>query len=412
MEAEYDNKNKYFTRMTLTKSHEKQIIETLNIFIIFEYFFGIFRFERVNEELREPNWKKKVLSFCITSTCAISFVAYSVITLNIVMRATMREAIYINLTCITTMLLQFCSSALSSTFFFNFTNIRIITTLANLDVMLQIEDYKNFYKKCLFTTYKYVTVVFITQVTLSIIDGFTMYLGWAVPAAFLDFSQRLTILTFCKYVDLLRRRLKIINNYLKAFTDECEKETITVFTLRSRTNKTTQAINFIGHASDNNTKIRDLSRMYGMIGQACSMVNKIFNFLILTILFNSFIFIITIMWISLVMYRNSSDNLGLYINVVLSFFCWISYLLFITITCQRLVSLRNKTKILLNKIVMNYDLPTTMRDQAKAFMQLVEAFPLRIHVYDMFSIDISLMLKFISVATTYLIVVIQIFNFF
>ncbi|XP_063891698.1 uncharacterized protein LOC135117152 [Helicoverpa armigera] len=239
-----------------------------------------------------------------------------------------------------------------------------------------------------------------------------MYLGWAVPAAFLDFSQRLTILTFCKYVDLLRRRLKIINNYLKAFTDECDGDTVTVFTLRSRTNKTTQTINFIGHASDNNTKIRDLARMYGMIGQACSMVNKIFNFQILTVLFNSFIFIITIMWISLVMYRNSSDNLGLYINVVLSFFCWICYLLFITITCQRLVSLRNNTKILLNKIVMNYDLPTTMRDQAKAFMQLVEAYPLRIHVYDMFSIDISLMLKFISVATTYLIVVIQIFNFF
>ncbi|XP_063891696.1 uncharacterized protein LOC135117150 [Helicoverpa armigera] len=159
----------------------------------------------------------------------------------------------------------------------------------------------------------------------------------------ISFVQRLEIITFCKYIDLLSCRLQIINKYLKTFVDEQNRKSVTVFTMESKTIRTKETVNFIGNASESNTKIRDLAQMYGMIAH----------------------------------------------------------------TCERLLSVRNETKILVNKIIMNYDLPTTMRDQAKAFMELVEAWPLHIHIYDMFSVDITLMLKFISVATTYFIVVIQ-----
>ncbi|XP_063891694.1 uncharacterized protein LOC135117148 [Helicoverpa armigera] len=140
--------------------------------------------------------------------------------------------------------------------------------------------------------------------------------------------------------------------------------------MESETIRTKETVNFIGNASESNTKIRNLVQMYGMIGHTCSMIGKIFSLQILAIL--------------------------------------ITYMSF---TCERLLSVRNETNILVNKIIMNYDLPTTMRDQAKAFMQLVEAWPLRIYIYDMFSVDITLMLKFISVATTYFIVVIQVVHF-
>ncbi|XP_063891692.1 uncharacterized protein LOC135117146 [Helicoverpa armigera] len=181
--------------------------------------------------------------------------------------------------------------------------------------------------------------------------------------------------------------------------------------MESETVRTEDTVNLIGDTSESNTKIRDLAQMYGMIGHTCSMIGKIFSLQILTILMSVFILLITIMYTSLIVYQTSMDVFGQTVNAIVSFSFWIFYLAFMSFKCERLLSVRNETKILLNKIIMNYDLPTTMRDQAKAFMQLVEAWPLRIHIYDMFSVDITLMLKFISVATTYFIVVIQVVNF-
>nr|XP_034829442.1 uncharacterized protein LOC117986676 [Maniola hyperantus] len=81
-------------------------------------------------------------------------------------------------------------------------------------------------------------------------------------------------------------------------------------------------------------------------------------------------------------------------------------------TCEVLLLKRNSTKILVNELIMNYDLTRQMRLQAKAFMELIEVWPLQIYAYDMFAIDIKLMLKFISVSTTYLIVIIQVSHFY
>ncbi|XP_063891693.1 uncharacterized protein LOC135117147 [Helicoverpa armigera] len=233
---------------------------------------------------------------------------------------------------------------------------------------------------------------------------------WAFVVGMITFVQRLEVITFCKYIDLLRRRLEIINKYFKTFVNEQDTKYVTVFTMESETIRTKETVNFIGNASESNTKIRDLAQMYGMIGHTCSMIGKIFSLQILAILISVFLLLITIMYNSLIVYRTSSDW-GTIVNTIVSFSFWIFYLAYMSFTCERLLSVRNETNILVNKIIMNYDLPTTMRDQAKAFMQLVEAWPLRIYIYDMFSVDITLMLKFISVATTYFIVVIQVVHF-
>ncbi|XP_049703753.2 uncharacterized protein LOC126056122 [Helicoverpa armigera] len=217
-------------------------------------------------------------------------------------------------------------------------------------------------------------------------------------------------MTFCKYNDMLRRRLKVINQYVQVFADEQEQDTATVFIVKPKNEQEKEELHFIGRPSDDNTKIRDIAKMYNVIGQICTMVNEVFNFLILAFLATTFTYIILNMWTCLHYYRIGLKDLGMLINITGSFFFWILYVVVISITCERLLLVRNDTKIQVNKIVMNYDLPKSMREQAKTFMELIEAWPLRIHVFDMFSVDISLMLKFISVATTYLIVVIQMFN--
>lgn len=79
--------------------------------------------------------------------------------------------------------------------------------------------------------------------------------------------------------------------------------------------------------------------------------------------------------------------------------------------CENFLSTRDHTKVLVNELVMDYKLPASARAQAKVFMELIDIWPLRIYVYDMFSVDITLMLKFISISTTYLIIIIQISHF-
>ncbi|KAH9630096.1 hypothetical protein HF086_004802 [Spodoptera exigua] len=414
MEAEKEDKKKSpGEKKKIADESEKQIVESINIIIFIEYIHGIFRFSLVNEKLRTPDWKMKAFTVFIITAFVVLFTTYFVLPTDITHYDNENYVQTADKVRVIILFIQYAVCTFTASFLVNSNNIRIITTLANLDKMLQVEKSSNFYSKSRWETYKYMVLVVISQLATSILDFVAIGdVAWAIAATPLNFIQKLEIITFCKYVDFLRRRLLMINSYLKTFVDEQDQETTTVFTIRSRTMETTEKFNFIGRASDSNTKIRDTAKMYDVIGQICTMVNEVFNFQILTILMSTFAFIIIIMWTSLYYYRSAISDLSLLMNVIVSSFFWICYVAIMSIACERLLLVRNETKILVNKVIMNYDLPKTMRVQAKAFMELVEAWTLRIYIYDMFSVDITLMLKFISVATTYLIVVIQIFNFF
>nr|XP_049703410.1 uncharacterized protein LOC126056039 [Helicoverpa armigera] len=399
----YRNRNK--------RTGEEQIFNTLKIIIKIEYFVGIFRFALLNEKLSRPNWRMKSISIFIITISVVWFFSFAAYNLELPGVDDVTSYKFMNLICITFMFLQFFVSA-STTFTFNTSNICIISMLAKVDTMLKVENLSNFYKKSSLDTSIYLALVITTQILVNITDFLTVHISWAITAGFLDFVQRLEIAAFCIYVGLLKGRLNMVNHYLKTFVDDQGKKAATALTIVFRRG-IIENFTFIGQVRENNTKIRDLAKIYVMIGQICSKVNEIFNMQILTILMNTFITMIDMMWTCLVMYRApTSPKLGVLINVTLSCCTWISFIAMMSITCERFLYVRNETKILVNKIIMNYDLPTTMRDQAKAFMQLVEAWPLRIHIYDMFSVDISLTLSFISVATTYLIVLIQVIKFF
>ncbi|XP_063622438.1 uncharacterized protein LOC134794559 [Cydia splendana] len=137
------------------------------------------------------------------------------------------------------------------------------------------------------------------------------------------------------------------------------------------------------------TSLRELSFNYKNIGELCKLINNVFKFQIC--------------------FSLSSEYATFSATEFLWCICEMSTIGIMGFVCQALLSSRGSTKELVNELVMDYELPRSVRAQAKAFMQLIDAWSLRIYVYDF--VDITLILKFITLTTTYLIVILQISHF-
>ncbi|XP_075975325.1 uncharacterized protein LOC142976022 [Anticarsia gemmatalis] len=394
-----------------SKKNLCNVVHTVKPIHTFENIFGIFFFQMINGEIKPPNWKMKtfgillLVGYIILFFCTLSLPTAITGTMNLV--NVMDEVPGI------VMLIQYVTCAITSSFLVNATYIRIINAFAELDTMLRVETITDFYKKSHTQTVKYLIILLFSHVINGVADFATaevlsMSSMVALP---LYLFQKLEILAFCKLIVMLKCRLVLINNYLTTFIQDQDKKNVTIFTIRDTKGATEEKFNFIGRASENNMKIRDLATMYDLIGKICSMINEVFNFQIFMTLVSTFIFIVITIWTSLYYYRKPENYSGPLINIAIWCFSAIYTVAVMSFTCERMLLVRNEAKVSVNKVIMNYDLPKTMRVQAKAFMELIEAWPLRIYIYDMFSVDITLMLKFISVATTYLIVIIQISHF-
>ncbi|PZC76643.1 hypothetical protein B5X24_HaOG200764 [Helicoverpa armigera] len=380
--------------------------------LIFEYFTGIYRFQLIDGELRTPNWKLKALGIVIVSIYTAAFIWFIIPDPSDCMTGL---HVFLNniddFPCIV-VLIQYIASMITCNFLMNSKNIRSITLLGEVDTILQVEKIEDFYKKIESKLNKYLILLILTHFIHGVLDVFSSDdIVWEMTILPLYLNQKIVVLIFCSYVIMLNSRLRLINSYLREFIQEQDKRSVPVFTVRGTKTKNEKTLNYIGRPSIRNTKIRDLATTYDIMGEICFMVNEIFNFQIFISLVTTFTFIVITIWTSLNVYRKPDYQSSQLINVLIWCMNMICNVAAMSFACERLLVLRNETRILVNKIIMNYNLPKTVRVQAKAFMELVEAWPLRIYVYDMFSIDITLMLKFISVATTYLIVLIQISHF-
>nr|AXY83423.1 putative gustatory receptor 4 [Conopomorpha sinensis] len=160
--------------------------------------------------------------------------------------------------------------------------------------------------------------------------------------------------------------------------------------------------------------MKDLANTYDVLGEACFLINKVFNLSIFMYLVTTFIFIVLTIWWSIYIItgraQDSNESSSLFIVTVwcISKTMSVGAMCF---GCCNLNETRDKTKVFINDIIMNYGIVKTTRQQAKSFLELLECWPLNIYIYDMFNVDISLMLKFTSVSTTYLIIIIQVSHF-
>ncbi|XP_028165816.1 uncharacterized protein LOC135075842 [Ostrinia nubilalis] len=399
----------------VTDKKNNKIIElanTIRLAMRIEYGFGIFRFRQHDNQLAPINKKVKIFCIVLMITVVVLFSVFNIIPSDVATGYLVK----IDKVPSIVILIQYVISAIRTSLFFNEGNIRIISTLADLDSKLHINTNQDFYRKSKRVTLKIVIILHLVHFIVSISDlfadnsNFRMKIGKLVILP-IYLEQSLEISVFCLMVMMLTRRLSIINNYLLKFINEKDTNKASVFIVKEK-KEVPEEFNLIGRSSSDNTKIRDLAAAYDIIGETCALVNEVFNFQIFMTLVATFTYVVITIWTGLDYYRSSSgENTGELATIIIWCFTEFCLIAFMSMTCEKLLLARTETKVLINKIIMDYDLPKTMRVQAKAFMELIEAWPLRIFIYDMFSVDITLMLKYISVSTTYLIVIIQISHF-
>ncbi|XP_068617426.1 uncharacterized protein [Battus philenor] len=223
-------------------------------------------------------------------------------------------------------------------------------------------------------------------------------------------ERKIEIIVFAEIMYFLRQRLLLIKEYFITFLSYRNKEMS--YTSRKLINnaKRDKCINFIGRVSDRNKKILDLATAYDNAGQAFKLINDIYNFIILLMIISAFLVILSIFYTSLSFLKViSSDKIA--INLITTFF-WIAVelgsIIFVSYYCEKVLKAREEIKVILNNIIIYDDLPKHMRRQTKVFIELIETWPMEFHVSNMFQIDKKIVLKFISICTSYLIIFIQI----
>lgn len=385
----------------------ENVINIIRPVILLEYCCGIFRFSVDNETLMPPKIKMKVYSVAISCTIIISTILFMP-AINFTNDVNIFDILN-SIGCLV-IVAQYVIYALITSFLHNKTNICIISMFAELDKMLNIDSIKTIYISSRKRTVAYLIIIALTHL------GHTLYYclltdnisGIIVIAGQLNFIQKLEILMFYKIIGMLEQRLHILNEYLMKFIEETDNDRNSIFTVAQSENTPTVIRNWVGRPSDENVKIHDLALAYDHIETICGLINHAFNFHIFMTFLTTFECIIVTIWALLYVYLSTQTHIGISVHIAIWLSTAILNIVVMTFACEKLLNIREETKILVNRIIMSYDLPKIMRNQAKAFMELKEAWPLSISIYDMFAVDITLILKFISVATTYLIVIIQI----
>ncbi|XP_046978153.1 uncharacterized protein LOC124543876 [Vanessa cardui] len=285
-------------------------------------------------------------------------------------------------------------------------NILLIKKLAQIDRILNVSMKKEFFKK-FNKDLKILLIFFLISYTFSLIPDFLDILYeknyYQLISIGIDFPRHLESMSFYIFIKILTIRLNILNEHL-----------IDLIKLKNQKNYTfNEDFNYNSNnirASYRNNKTIRLGEAYKIIGEANYLINDIFEFQNCMSLVSTFVYIIITLWSSIYFYRTSKQP-----NMLLAFTVQCVYEIFVislmSYICDVLSSERNTTKKLVNELIVDYDLPKAIRIQAKTFMELIEVWPLKIFAYDMFPIDIKLILKFVSVSTTFLIVIIQISHF-
>lgn len=411
-EEEYEASIEETEEKGVTKLDIKELVGTMRPVILTEMLFGIFRFRLHNSEVLPANGKMKILFFIMAF--AYIFIFFYLRKISDAITGTSKLADIVDEMPPVVVLIEYILSAIRTSYLLNEKNIQIVKTLADLDCKLHINTNKEFYKKSHTVAKRTISAIILAHIGLSVCDVVTD--GRINLSTIIVFpiyvQQSLEISVFCMMILTLRRRLQVINNYLAKFIDEKDSEKSSVFIVAEK-KEGPKEFNLIGRSSSDNMKIRDLAVTYDIVGETCSLISDVFNFQIFMTLVATFTYIVCTIWLSLYVFKTSvaKDNNMSLATIIIWCITDICIVAFMSLTCEKLLLTRTDTKILVNKIIMDYDLPKGMRVQAKAFMELIEAWPLRIFIYDMFSVDITLMLKYISVATTYLIVIIQISHF-
>ncbi|XP_045533271.1 uncharacterized protein LOC123720622 [Pieris brassicae] len=284
-------------------------------------------------------------------------------------------------------------------FLFSKQNIIFIKTISEIDSLLRINE--EFYCKC---KRKNIIKICMLVVSFSLSLTYELYVNQEMSVmllcmAVIAFGQKFQVVFFSLYINMITQRINVLNNHLRNFTPN---ENGIVM-------KKTSQMYYIGCKVES-MSIKSLSIAFSLMGNMIQTTNKIFEINIFQTLISTFFYIIIAIWTYIYYYRILKD---------LTFFVSILYwctgeLFFLGLTCyvcEKLLNKRNETKTFVNNIVMNYNFSPKTRGQAKTLLEVARAWKLNVVAYGMFEINITLLLRFVGVATTYLIFLCQVSHF-
>lgn len=286
-------------------------------------------------------------------------------------------------------------------------NQKVIELFAGIDISLHVGDNPNFNKATLFQCKKlFLIYVFFCLALIAIYIYYFMQNAIFGNVAFLIVyaERKIEIMVYCQFLFMIKQRLFLIRDYLSKLRFYRQHA---MFMQNSEPNVD---VNFIGHISNNNFRIRDLVSLYCKIGKLCNIINYIFNYLMLMTLSIAFFVILSNVWVSL--YFLKFIHIFGSVPLVLSILFELFFVILLAYYCANVTIARNELKYTLYEITKNNDLPLCMRIQAEVFLDLIKVWPMSIYVFNMFEINLKLVLKFISITSTYVIVVVQINHLF
>nr|WCC57836.1 gustatory receptor 25 [Papilio machaon] len=375
------------------------IVKSMKPLLCIEYSYGIFRCRLSGRCSDAVNLRMKMLGIAITMTWLTVFFGYTAFPVeNFEQMLRLQDKALFMLIGFT-----YASSSIVFVLFHTQKYQRALEILAGVDIALFENINGSVYKisfrhcKILFLLYIF---HFITWLALYLYfrEGFYRYVY--ILFLFIYFERKIEILVFCQFLYMLEQRLLLIKNYLSELTCDRDRDTF----LRNTKNRVD--FNFIGHISSTNYKIRNLACVYTKIGKISMLINETFNYLIVMTLATAFSIIIIIVWSLLNGYKSFKTYIWS-LPILYSIYVELLSIILLSCYCENIIAARAVLKKLLFSITSQENLPLSMIHQANVFVELTEIWHLSINVFHMFDINLQLILKFISICTSYLIVVIQ-----
>nr|WCC57731.1 gustatory receptor 23 [Papilio dardanus] len=376
------------------------IVNCIKPLFYVEYIYGVFRF-RLNERSSDAiDLRMKILSIAITSLWIITFIGLiphkEMMFSNVVMLADYLVSILIAVV--------YGSSTIMLVLRQSQNNCKVIEMLAGIDISLHASIDQKLYKmslyhcKILFLLYIFFCFICFTIYGFFSSDGHRIaYLLFSI----IYFERKIELCVFCQFLYMLKQRLLLIKKYFSKFTG-CENRG-----MFRQCNLNQLEVDFIGHISNTNYKIRDLAFVYCKVGKVFMLINKIYNYLILMTLVTAFIFIIITSWTILYSYK-FHENFMFSLSMLFYLCAEFLSIIFMAYYCENITAVNNKLKRMLYRVMNNEDLPVSMRKQVNVFVELTIIWNFSINVYDMLEVNLGIILSFISICTSYLIVIIQI----
>lgn len=376
------------------------VIKTLRLVLFLEYILGIFRFRIKNETLQPVDGKLKSAGIFIVATFSCSFLYIILSASPAVSEDDFATVVYnhsslyfIVINYIFTFIINSCTQSGST--------VKIFSNFGDLDSMLYLATKYGFYENSMM----YVNIMFMLICLINILIIAFFYttntidiIGTAITLLVYHFQDNGTLF-LCVMIFMLRYRLTTINYHIKDIIVQGQTMSNVNTIARFNTERFLQRNRVL--------KLHDLSLAYQMVGETCDIINKLFNFHILILLASAFMNIIYSLWFFL-WYSFCNKVIELDILITIGWACMkVVHVTVLTIICESLLRTRISTLELVNELVMDYGRAAGARAQAKAFLRLVNAWPLRVAVYDLINVDLSLLFKFVNAATTYFIVLIQ-----